>query len=165
MSSCGRQKRVTFKINTGAEVTAISKATWQSLGMPDLQLPSKLLYGPAKKLLKTTGHFTSNLSHKDKISQQQIFVVDALKTNLLGTPSNNCPTPSNQKKMLFRQKPLKTKVELNHMEADGVISKVSQPILPGVEDHLLSFRWEGRYALYFLKPQPYTYVKIIDTCL
>ena len=51
-------KQVTFKIDTGAEVTAISKATWQSLGKPDLQSPSKLLYGPAKKPLKTT-HFTS----------------------------------------------------------------------------------------------------------
>ena len=55
--------------------------------MPNLQLPSKLLYGPAKKLLKTTGHFTSNLSYKDKISQQQIFVLDDLKTNLLGLPA------------------------------------------------------------------------------
>ena len=80
-------KKVTFKIDTGAEVTAISKATWQSLGKPELQSPSKLLYGPAKKPLKNTGYFTSNLSHKAKISQQQIFVVDDLKTNLLGLPA------------------------------------------------------------------------------
>ena len=80
-------KKVTFKIDTGAEVTAISKVTWQSLDMPDLQSSSKLLYGPAKKLLKTTGHFTSNLSHKDKISQQRILMVDDLKTNLLGLPA------------------------------------------------------------------------------
>ena len=80
-------KKVTFKIDTRAEVTAISKATWPSLGMPDHQSPNKRLYGPAKKLLKTTGHFTSNLSHKNIISQQQIFVVDDLKTNLLGLPA------------------------------------------------------------------------------
>ena len=53
----------TFKMDTGAEVIAISKTTWQSLDDPDLQSPSKLLYGPAKKPLKTTGHFTCNLSH------------------------------------------------------------------------------------------------------
>ena len=75
-------KKATFKIDTGAEVTAISKATWQSLGEPDLQSPSKLLYGPAKKPLKTTDHFTCNLSHKDRISQQQIFVIDDLKTRI-----------------------------------------------------------------------------------
>ena len=80
-------EKAIFKIDTGAEVTAISKATWQSLGEPDLQSPSKLLYGPAKKPLKTTGHFTCNLSHKDRTSQQQIFVVDDLKTNLLGLPA------------------------------------------------------------------------------
>ena len=32
-------KTVTFKIDTGAEVTAISKETWETLGEPDLQSP------------------------------------------------------------------------------------------------------------------------------
>ena len=41
-------KTVTFKIDTGAEVTAISKETWEKLGEPDLQSSNKLLHeGPA----------------------------------------------------------------------------------------------------------------------
>ena len=80
-------KMVTFKIDTGAEVTAISKETWETLGEPDLQSPNKLLQGPARKPLKTTGHFFCNLSYKDRESQQQIYVVDDLKSNLLGLPA------------------------------------------------------------------------------
>ena len=79
-------KKVTFKIDTGAEVTAISKETWKTLGEPDLQSPNKLLQGPARKPLKTTGHFFCNLSYKGKESQQQIYVVDDLKSNMLGLP-------------------------------------------------------------------------------
>ena len=79
-------KKVTFKIDTGAEVTAISKETWKTLGEPDLQSPNKLLQGPASKLLKTTGHFFYNLSYKGKESQQQIYVVDDLKSNMFGLP-------------------------------------------------------------------------------
>ena len=80
-------KKITFKIDTGAEVTAISKETWLTLDEPELQSSDKLLYGPAKKPLKSTGHFHSDISHKGRISQQQIFVVDDLKTNLLGLPA------------------------------------------------------------------------------
>ena len=65
-------KRVTFKIDTDAEVTAILKETWETLGEPDLQSPNKLLQGPARKPLKTTGHFFCNLSYKNRESQQQI---------------------------------------------------------------------------------------------
>ena len=79
-------KKVTFKMDTGAEVTAISKETWETLGEPDLQLPNKL-QGPARKSLKTTGHFFYNLSYKGKESQQQINVVNDLKSNLLGLPT------------------------------------------------------------------------------
>ena len=79
-------KKLTFKIDTGAEVTAISHKTWKTLGKPDLQSSNKL-QGPARKPLKTTGHFFCNLSYKDKESQQLIYyVVDDLKSNLLGLP-------------------------------------------------------------------------------
>lgn len=40
------QVDVTFKLDTGAEVTAISERTHRLLGKPDLQKPSKVLYGP-----------------------------------------------------------------------------------------------------------------------
>ena len=38
---------VHFKINTGAEVSAISKATFHHLHNVKLQKPSRRLYGPA----------------------------------------------------------------------------------------------------------------------
>ena len=50
------QQKNQFKIHTSTGVTAISKETWETLGEPDLQSPSKLLYSPAKKPLKTTGY-------------------------------------------------------------------------------------------------------------
>jgi len=81
------RKQITFKIDTGAEVTAITKRTWQVLEEPALQPPNKHLFGPAKQPLKSLGAFTRDLHHKCKHSQQQIFVVDDLKHNLLGLPA------------------------------------------------------------------------------
>ena len=79
-------KQISFKLDTGAEVTAISKKTWEELGEPALKLSDKHLFGPAQQQLAAQGHFTCLLSHKDREAQQQIFVVDNLKTNLLGLP-------------------------------------------------------------------------------
>ena len=97
-------KKITFKIGTGAEVTAISKETWLTLDEPELNSSNKLLYGPAKKPLKSTGHFYCDISHKGRISQQQIFVVDDLKTN---DSSNYWPTLSNQNRCCVDRNPWK----------------------------------------------------------
>ena len=75
------------KLDTGAEVTAISKNTWKELGKPALKSPDKHLFGPAQQQLVVKGHFTCHLSHNDREAQQQIFMVDNLKTNLLGLPA------------------------------------------------------------------------------
>ena len=80
-------KQVTFKVDTGAEVTAISKAAWEVLDKPTLQLPNKRLYGPSQQPLKSPGSFLCSLNHKGKLSQQQVFVVDDLEHNLLGLPA------------------------------------------------------------------------------
>ena len=40
-------KEIPFKLDTGAEVTAISKETWKVLGKPALQQSDKHLFGPA----------------------------------------------------------------------------------------------------------------------
>ena len=85
ISVCGRE--VQFKLDTGAEVTAISERMWQMLGKPQLQTPKKQLFGPASQPLQVLGHFSGLLSHKDKEARQNVFVVEGLKTNLLGLPS------------------------------------------------------------------------------
>ena len=44
-----RQRVITFKIDTSAEVTAISGKTHQLIGKPKLANPSKVLYGPVNQ--------------------------------------------------------------------------------------------------------------------
>ena len=76
-----------FKLDTGAEVTAISEEAYRNIRKPHLTAPEKTLYGPSRQPLKTLGQFWGNFSHKGKTVQQQVFVVDGLKTNLLGLPA------------------------------------------------------------------------------
>ena len=124
------------------------------------------------------GHFSGLLSHRDKEARQNVFVVEGLKTNLLGLPSisalnlavrvdSNCTDPpsepeteqtvcrkfpkvfqglgnlgkeyhiqlqpDSQPHALFTPRrvplPLRQKVtkELDQMEKEGVISKVTEP--------------------------------------
>eukprot|EP00731_Ephydatia_muelleri_P036384 Em0245g3a len=78
---------ICFKLDTGAEVTAISQETYQQLGTTPLNKPSKVLYGAGNQPLDVMGQFTGILSHKELHSQQTIFVIKNLKTNLLGLPA------------------------------------------------------------------------------
>ena len=80
-------QKLKFKLDTGAEVTAVSKATWQVLGKPELQQPNRHLSGPAGQQLQVRDYLMGRLSHKGKHTTQQVFVVDNLSTNLLGLPS------------------------------------------------------------------------------
>ena len=80
-------QEVDFKLDTGAEVTAISDAVHQTLKDATLSKPSKILYGPDRTPLAVTGEFVQTLTYNLKTAQQQIFVVKGLKTNLLGLPA------------------------------------------------------------------------------
>ena len=73
-----------FKLDTGAEVTAVSEDTHSALGKPTLLDLSKILYGPGEQKLHVLGQFEGSLQYKQKSSKQQIFVVQGLKINLLG---------------------------------------------------------------------------------
>ena len=79
--------QVPFKLDTGAEVTAISKGTWQILGKPALQPPDKQLFGPAQHRLAVLGQFHCHLTHKGNDSYQHVFVINRLQSNLLGLPA------------------------------------------------------------------------------
>ena len=78
-----------FKLDTGAEVTAISKEDYKKLKKPPLSPPKKILYGPSQQTLKSIGQFLGEFSHKSnlKVIRQPIFVIDGLRTNLLGLPA------------------------------------------------------------------------------
>jgi len=80
-------KLTKFKLDTGAVVTAISKATHNAIGEPILKRTSKMLYGPAGTSLEVCGQFIANLSHKSTQSKQIVYVVKSLKNNLLGLPA------------------------------------------------------------------------------
>ena len=77
-------REMPFNLDTGAEVTAISKEAWEVLRKPRLQTPDKQLFGPAHQPLKVLGYFTGHLSYKGRETNQYAFVVTHLKNNLLG---------------------------------------------------------------------------------
>ena len=79
-----RQKVITFRTDTGAEVTAISGKTHQLKGKPKLANPSKVLYGPVNQILDVMGQFSGYLKYGKHSSQETAYVVKGLKTNLLG---------------------------------------------------------------------------------
>ena len=80
-------KATQFKLDTGAEVTAISPDTYKSLHNVELSKPEKILSGPSRKALKVIGQFQGNFVYKTRKASQSVFVVDGLKTNLLGLPT------------------------------------------------------------------------------
>ena len=79
--------RLPFKLDTGAEVTAVSKEAWEILGRPALQSAHKKLFGPAQQPLDLLGQFRCHLTHGGKEAHQQVYVVKHLQTNLLGLPA------------------------------------------------------------------------------
>ena len=83
-------QEVNFKLNTGAEVTAISNKTYTQLqGVGRLKAASKVLYGPTQQPLQVLGQFEATLAKKQKGTSQTVFVIRGLKTNLLGLPAIN----------------------------------------------------------------------------
>ena len=80
-------KKVSFKLDTGAEVTAISEETFLQIGGAKLQKPTKILYGPARQTLNVLGQFMTTLQHEQHTSLQPVFVIRGLKNDLLGLPA------------------------------------------------------------------------------
>ena len=76
-----------FDIDTGAEVSVISKPRHTKIGSPSLSLPNKTLRGPSNYSLHVSGFFTGVLKHRRQEVQQNTFVVQHLRRNLLGRPA------------------------------------------------------------------------------
>lgn len=79
-----KQRSVPFKMDTGAEVTAINVQTYSLLGKPRLAKPTKILLGPAHQKLEVWGQFTGWLKHGKHSTRQSVYIVQGLKNNLLG---------------------------------------------------------------------------------
>ena len=64
-------KDISFKLDTGAEVTVISTKTYGAIGKPNLSKASKILYGPGRKRLPVKG---PTLKFREKTIQHPVFV-------------------------------------------------------------------------------------------
>ena len=81
-------KLTLFKIDTGAEVSAVNEQTFNSMTpSAPLNTPSKVLHGPSRQPLDTLGSVTVLLAHKDTSTTQEVFVIPKLTHNLLGLPA------------------------------------------------------------------------------
>ena len=78
---------VEFKLDTGAEVTAVSEETYKRVHGKRLQRSMRVLYGPSYQSLQVLGQFRGRLTVKNLSRQETIFVVRGLKNNLLGLPA------------------------------------------------------------------------------
>ena len=85
----GNQETLTFKLDTGAEVTAISLGvlSFPFHFPPPLSTPDKVLYDPSRQTLQVQGQCVCQLSFKGRACKQQVFIVKGLKNNLLGLPA------------------------------------------------------------------------------
>ena len=64
-----------FKVDTGAEVTAISEAAFQSLGKVELLKPKKILLGATSVPLHVIGQINVTLKHGNCTCQHPVYVV------------------------------------------------------------------------------------------
>ena len=78
---------LSFKLDMGAEVTAISKSVFRTLPQVELRPPNRALYGHNRKLLSVLGQLEGTLSHSDQTSLQTVYVVKGLGNNLLWMPT------------------------------------------------------------------------------
>ena len=76
-----------FKVDTGAEVTAITESVYKDLTKIHLQKASKILHGPTNQSLQVVGQFTTKLVYGLRSTERIVFVVRGLKNNLLGLPA------------------------------------------------------------------------------
>ena len=82
-------KETVFKLDTGADITAITHEFYKRLGYTTLQVSFKTLLGPGHHKLKVMGELKGILSYKGRCTLQRIIVIEggkksAVETNLRG---------------------------------------------------------------------------------
>ncbi|KAK7878780.1 hypothetical protein WMY93_030940 [Mugilogobius chulae] len=80
-----RGNKVRFKLDSGADVTAISEQTFKDFKEPNeqLQKAEKPLYGPGGTALTVLGSTTENIFYCDRSTTEKIYVVRNLRVALL----------------------------------------------------------------------------------
>lgn len=78
---------VTFKVDTGADVTAIPTAIYDERTMGPVKKTFQRLYGPGRTPIHTPGEIEASISWNDASSRQRVFLVDGLQNPLLGRPA------------------------------------------------------------------------------
>ena len=79
------QDCVTFKLDSGADVTVIPASTYNKLtDKPPLCKTQKKLYGPCRYELRCRGEFQAMLKYGPKSWKATIYVLDGLDSPLLG---------------------------------------------------------------------------------
>ncbi|KAG1937342.1 interleukin-1 receptor accessory protein-like 1-A [Pimephales promelas] len=73
-----------FKIDTGADVTAISETLYNQGQFSKLEKSTRVLLGPRGTRLDVKGKFTDTLRKNSKNTKEEIYVVEGLCTPLLG---------------------------------------------------------------------------------
>ena len=76
-----------FKIDTGADVTVIPTYAYRKSKHGPLKSSSRLLKGADQQPLPVIGSFTGKLSYNNTESCEEIFVIQGLKTPLVGRPA------------------------------------------------------------------------------
>ena len=80
-------KPVSLHIDTGAEVTVISKRVWMDIGQPPLSPSDRTLRGPDNHTLPALGKFTGTLKSATCEAKEDVYVVEGLNRPLLGRPA------------------------------------------------------------------------------
>lgn len=75
-----------FKLDTEAEVSAVTQVTYQNLGIQLTKL-QKMLYGPSQTSFEGYWTVSGRLKCNGKETLMSVYVVYHLKRNLLGLPA------------------------------------------------------------------------------
>uniref|UniRef100_A0A096LW99 CCHC-type domain-containing protein n=1 Tax=Poecilia formosa TaxID=48698 RepID=A0A096LW99_POEFO len=75
--------KTVFKIDTGADVTAVPETLYSRYQFGKLDKPKKILQGPGGTRLKVKGMFTATLSNNSVCTKEGIYIVKDLCTTLL----------------------------------------------------------------------------------
>lgn len=80
-----RGKKVTFKLDSGADVTAVSEQTFENFRSKNesLEKAQKPLFGPGGTALTVLGSTTETITYGDRCTAEKIYVVKNLRVALL----------------------------------------------------------------------------------
>ena len=77
---------VQFKINTGADVSAVPESVFKQLQDVSISHSDHRLTGPSQHQLQVAGQFTATLKYGTNKTTEKSFVVKQLQRLLLGRP-------------------------------------------------------------------------------